>query len=133
MKTKLLTILAITITAIAFNIAQARAESCEGGTLQTGENGHVYCQSNNQMNWWSAYTWCEAQGRHLASMYEVCPTWDGSTGYDKCNQGSFSNNEYNWTATASDTESAFIFDQNTVQNDTNSTRRSNSYCLALCY
>ena len=129
---KVLTIL--TIAAVAFSIAQAKAASCEGGTLQTGDNGHVYCQSDNMMNWWSAYTWCQAQGRHLVSMYEVCPTWDGSVGDGKmCNQSSFSNNDYNWTTTASSTENAFIFDKNKVQNNSNSTRRSNSYCKALCY
>ncbi len=72
---KLLTILAI--AALAFNIAQAQAETCESGKLVTGNNGHVYCQSNREMNWWSAYTWCETQGRHLATMYELCPDWDG--------------------------------------------------------
>ena len=131
MKTKLLTLAIIAV--IALNVSGALAASCEGGTLQTGENGHVYCQSNSKMNWWSAYTWCEAQGRHLATMYEMCPEWDGSTGYNKCNQSSFSNNEYNWTATASGTKNAFIFDKGTVLNDSRAIRQSNAYCRALCY
>lgn len=82
---KLLTILAI--AAIAFNIAQAQAESCAdgAGTVITGAtDNHNYCASNGTMNWWSAYTWCEAQGRHLVSMYEVCPERDGEEGYNKC-------------------------------------------------
>ncbi len=71
---------------------QAVAANCEAGTEITGKNGHVYCRSNRSMNWWSAGTWCEAQGRHLASMEEMCPdtgeglnnAWDGSTGSGKC-------------------------------------------------
>ena len=126
---KLLTILAI--AAIAFNIAQAQAESCEGGTLQTGDNGHVYCQSNREMNWWSAYTWCEAQGRHLATMYEVCPEWDGSTGDgNNCNLNSFSNNSYNWSATARNTDEAFWLDRDTIGS---TSRNQLYYRRALCY
>ena len=122
---KLLTILVIVV--LAFNIAQAQAESCEGGTLQTAENGHVYCRSTIYMNWWSAYTWCEAQGRHLASMYEICPTWDGSSGrYRVCNMN-FANAEH-WSATAYDSDKAFVYSQDDVY----STDRSRK-CLAVCY
>ena len=125
---KILTILAI--VAIAFNIAQAHAESCEGGTLRTGDNGHVYCQSDNTMNWWSAYTWCGAQGRHLATMYEVCPEWDGSTGDGKnCNLNSFSTNYCTWSATALNTDKAFFI----CKQDISSYLRYTSYARALCY
>ncbi len=126
---KIITILAIVM--VAFNIAQAQAESCEGGTFQTGDNGHVYCQSNDGMNWWSAYTWCEAQGRHLATMYEVCPEWDGSTGGGKsCNMNSFSNNQYNWSATARNTDEAFWLDRGTIGS---ASRNGLYYRMALCY
>lgn len=73
----------LTILAITLNISVAKAESCDSGTIAKGSNGHEYCITKD-MNWWSAYTWCEAQGRHLASMYEICPNWDGSTGVGKC-------------------------------------------------
>ncbi len=36
------------------------------------------------MDWYNASTWCEARGRHLASLEEMCPGWDGETGSDKC-------------------------------------------------
>ena len=134
MKTKLLTLAIIAV--IALNVSGALAATCEGGTLQTGENGHVYCQSNNQMNWWSAYTWCEAQGRHLASMYEVCPTWDGSTGGGKiCNLNSFPDNGYNWSSTALESNYAFAFTKSSIANlgSLNASRSGSSYCRALCY
>ena len=129
MKTKLLTLAAITVGILAIN--SAHAESCEGGTLQTGDNGHVFCQSNNNMNWWSAYTWCEAQGRHLATMYEMCPEWDGSTGdRNNCNLNSFSNNNYNWSATARNTNEAFWIDRDTIGS---TSRNELYYRRALCY
>ena len=133
MKTKLLTL--ATIALIALNVSGTLAETCEGGTLQTGENGHVYCQSNSKMNWWSAYTWCEAQGRHLATMYEVCPTWDGAKGHGKiCNLNSFSNGEgeYNWSSTAFESNYAFSFTKTYVEN-IGSPRDNIIHCRALCY
>ena len=130
---KLLTIFAI--AAIAFNIAQAQAESCEGGTLQTAENGHVYCRSTIYMNWWSAYTWCEAQGRHLASMYEICPTWDGTIGEGKiCNLSSFPRDVYNWTSTALESNYTFAVDKTWVLgNNSYNGWRNKTLNRALCY
>ena len=129
---KLLTTLTIAAIAVTFNVSAVNAETCEGGSLLTGENGHVYCRSNNAMNWWSAYTWCQAQGRHLASMYEICSTWDGSTGYVNCNLATFNpdsgTNPDMWSATASGDNSAFSCDRGRVQ----SINRTTNY-LALCY
>ena len=52
----------------------AWAESCAGGagTIVTGLNGNRYCLSNIKMNWFSAFSWCEAAGGHLANMTEAC-------------------------------------------------------------
>ena len=51
----------------------AQVANCDGGTRITGqENGHEYCISKITMNWWSAHSWCRAQGRHLASVTEAC-------------------------------------------------------------
>lgn len=109
----ILTILAI--VAVAFNIAQARAESCEGGTSFEGVNGHEYCRSSYKMNWWSAYAWCEAQGRHLASIYEICPDtgeglnnkWDGIPGTDVCANMIGWRCESCWSSTPYQTDKAF--------------------------
>lgn len=132
MKTKLLTLAAITVGILAIN--SAHAESCEGGTLRTGDNGHVFCQSNNDMNWWSAYAWCEAQGRHLTTMYEISPTWDGSTGINKCDLSSFPSGAWNWTATAAGTQYAFLCGRTDIPNiGTTDTNRNLSRCRALCY
>ena len=59
--------------------------ACEGGSTVTGlTNGHEYCASNSKMNWWSAYTWCKAQGMKMPSLYDLCPTWDGAFNSDQC-------------------------------------------------
>ena len=47
---------------------------CRGGKILTGENGHEYCVSDVKMTWWSAFTWCQANKRHLATWAELCPT-----------------------------------------------------------
>ncbi len=128
MKMKLLTFTAIVAGILAIGSA-ANAATCEGGTLETGENGHVYCRSNRDMNWWSANAWCEAQGSHLATIYEICPTWDGSTGsYKACNTSSFSDRRTSWSSTASGTDSAFTSDDQDIFARTRTGQR-----LALCY
>lgn len=59
--------------------------SCVGGTEVTSPascvnyagveqcNGHTFCKSNRQMNWWSAINWCQSNGGTLASYTNVCP------------------------------------------------------------
>ena len=36
-------------------------------------NEHTFCKSNKTMNWWSAFAWCESQGRKLAEFSTMCP------------------------------------------------------------
>ncbi len=66
-------------TVIALFTATPVMAACEGGTESNG-----FCISNIELNWWSASNWCKANGRHLATMYEVCPDWDGNEGSGKC-------------------------------------------------
>ena len=77
--------------------------ACEGGTEVEG-----FCMSGIDLNWWSAANWCKANGMHLATIYEVCPDWDGNTGTGNCGR-TFSFNETSWTATVSGNNSAFYF------------------------
>ena len=63
--------------------------ACNEGREITGKNGHVYCGSKVNMNWYTAFMWCEAQGRTLATMPQVCDIdetqkWDGNVGTEKC-------------------------------------------------
>lgn len=96
--------------------SQVNAANCEAGTEITGKNGHVYCMGNNRTNWWSAGTWCEAQGRHLATMEEMCPdtgegldnAWDGSTGDKRCANLNGVGSNYVWSSLASGGSNAFF-------------------------
>ncbi len=63
------------------------ASSCDGGVEVTGKNGHVYCKSKVTMNWYTAFTWCDAHGRKLASLEQMCDideTQQWAGGYNKC-------------------------------------------------
>ena len=48
---------------------KATDEGCSDKTC----NGHEFCKSDKPMNWWSAFTWCESQGRKLADFSVMCP------------------------------------------------------------
>ena len=36
-------------------------------------NGKSFCISNSTRNWWSAFTWCDSIGGHLADFSSLCP------------------------------------------------------------
>ena len=78
--------------------------ACAEGTEVTGKNGHVYCKSNIGMNWYTAFLWCEAQGRTLVTPAQACDIdetqkWDGNRGVGKClNMMDISPNFTAWTA-----------------------------------
>ena len=85
-KILLSTVLAVCIATPAFSFT-----SCEGGKIiyanqYTDANapagcnatkcpaiGKRYCKSNGAMTWWSALTWCDAQGGNLATFTSMCP------------------------------------------------------------
>ena len=75
MKKLILLIMALLIS------AQAMAISCQdaGGLEIKGNNGTVYCKSNQAMNWWTAMAWCEKIGKTPFSYPKdcACETSDG--------------------------------------------------------
>ena len=69
--------------------SQTAMAACDGGTEFTGKNGKTFCVSDVNMNWWSAFTWCESQGMQLASMSDLCDVsddehWFGQGGEGAC-------------------------------------------------
>ena len=120
---KLLLILAITV--VLPSMAYAK---CVGGTEKPGKNGHVYCICNQTMNWWSAFAWCKANKRHLATLDEACnnQSWSGG-----CTNMRIGINKSAWTAIASGDSSAYGVWHYTGGVGPN-TRTANDY-LALCY
>ena len=89
-------------TVIALVTATSAHAACDGGTESNG-----FCSSNIELNWWSAANWCKANGRHLATIYEVCPRWDGDTGSGKCLMVASYISGSAWTATAWGSDYAF--------------------------
>ena len=83
--------------------------ACDGGTEVTNTAGTTFCKSNVVMNWWSAAAWCKANKMQLATMYEMCPSWDGTRADEKCPElkGTASGSECYWSATVSGNSEAF--------------------------
>lgn len=91
--------------------------ACAEGQEVSGKNGHVYCVSKTPvLNWFSAVTWCQAQGRSLATVEQICDIddtqkWDGNTGSGKClNSIGMFNGQFEtsaWTITTYGEGSAF--------------------------
>lgn len=101
--TKTLMIAAL-VTGLTFTASQAQA-ACDGGITVD-----KFCISDNiQMNWWSAYSWCEAQGMKLASAYDLCPTWSGAIGDNKCGTKISSAHRILWTSTAKGNNEAIAY------------------------
>ena len=70
---------------LATLIANHSFAACNSGTMVDGR----ICVSKegtvlHGMNWWSAYSGCEAQGMKMPSIYDLCPTWDGAFNSDQC-------------------------------------------------
>lgn len=111
-------------TVMAIVMATSAHAACEGGTESNG-----FCISNIGLNWWSASNWCKANSRHLATIYEVCPDWDGNMGSEKCSVIDSSISSYLWTATASGDNSAFYVRPSDSR--VGNYYRNETYC-ALC-
>lgn len=106
---------------------------CEGGKEVTNSVGTTFCCSNVSLNWWSAAAWCKANGLHLATMYEMCPSWDGTTGGGKCPEFNGIGTGFVWSSTANGASSAFsVYDSGSgYVNYHNNPGRSAAY-YALC-
>ena len=118
---KLLLILALTV--VLPSMAYAK---CDGGTEIEGKNKHVYCLSDKQMNWWSAFAWCKANERPLATMDQACNNQNWSSG---CANMKISIEKWAWTAIASGDDKAYGVGLNGGVNT--HPRTINAY--ALCY
>ena len=95
-------LLILTLSIILPSIAFAK---CDGGNEKAGKNGHSYCISKKKMNWWSAVTWCEANGRSLATMQQACDTQAPTT----CSNLAISVNNGAWTAKTSGNSASRIY------------------------
>ena len=108
---------------------------CKGGTIITANDGKTtFCRSNVQMNWWSAQAWCQVNGSRLATIYEMCPSWDGNTGSDKCPElkgPDGSDSKYRWSSTVNGNDKAFVLYPSNGLVDVNE-RKTTSFRYAFC-
>ncbi len=115
-------------TMITLFMATSAHAACDGGTLS--DDGK-FCISNIFLNWWSAANWCKANGMHLATMYEVCPDWNGNEGTRICPVIASSIDDYGITSTASGSEWMYMVYLSTG-NVGNRTGRTSKNYRALC-
>lgn len=69
----------------------------KGGTIKT-LGGDSFCTSKSSMNWWSAYTWCQAIGGRMPTINELCPTVNSLTTGSGCGRNYSSSGDI-WTTT----------------------------------
>ena len=117
------------LTLIGLISSASAYAKCDGGTEITNTAGTTFCKSNVSMNWWSAAAWCKGNKLQLATMYEMCPNWDGNTGSGKCPELKGKGSGYAWSATASGSEYAFHVDLSSGGVYNSSNRRNDFYAI----
>ena len=120
------------LTLIGLISSASAYAKCEGGTEITNTAGTTFCKSNVTMNWWSAAVWCKENGLHLATMYEMCPNWDGNTGSGKCPELKGKGSGYVWSATARGREYAFTAGLSEGKVDSSGHRTNDTGAYAFC-
>lgn len=92
------------------------ALACGGVTIK-GKSGSSYCLSEQEMNWYSASAWCQAQGMDLIDAKAVCgslTTCDelklSTAEKEKVVAVAKNSNKhvFGWTKTSSSTSSAYL-------------------------
>ena len=152
MKRTITTLSIIFAITLGFSTSTMAYTSCVGGTEITA-NAHTdadapdtcdadhcpspaksFCVSNNPMNWWSAFNWCQSNGGTLASFNSACPNTpvrtNGTAGACPALQG-VGENKYYWTSMGSGTTHALLVSlySGSVGNDA---RTNYSGHYALC-
>ena len=91
--------------------------------LTTNCNGKRFCRGGTQMNWWSAFNWCDSIGGQLTRLESICPAiHPDSGGYDECPNARaiVTDNNRNWTSAGWGTNRAlyvFLGDWGCVDNN----------------
>lgn len=111
--------------------------ACVGGAEATGKNGKVYCVSNMPMNWWSAFSWCDAQGMKLPDLTDLCyvsdeEKWMGTTTNGSCPNivNAYSGNVFTWTSVSTSTTHARVI--NPRSGSLNSFGKSDAGKYVIC-
>ena len=74
MKKYMALITLVLITTPAFAVTSWDSTNCDSTRgVVTTINGNTFCKSKEKMNWWSAFSWCQAMGGRMPSIQEICP------------------------------------------------------------
>ena len=105
-----------------------------GGTIYLGKDNARYCLSATDMNWWSAFAWCDAAHGRLISVQD-CYGADGSiTGTHQCPNFEEYDMRYRlaWTSTPAPTTGnsyiIYFYGSHGVSGDYGRKQR----CMAVC-
>ena len=104
MKKKIL--LACLVGSLSATSAYSYTGECKGGTIVESTTGTTFCRSNKTMNWWSSQAWCQANGSQLATIYEMCPSWNGNISSYTCPEWNGNVTQDAWSATAEGSKTA---------------------------
>ncbi len=106
----------LTITCLLIAVPTMAAVNCDetDGIVIYGKDNTPYCKSKVPLNWWSAFTWCQAQNGTLVSLTDCTYNGDTYLTTGKChnlngatdkNGNTYSNDV--WTSVAVDPGSAY--------------------------
>lgn len=132
---KTLTFLILTL--LSMNVSAEEALCANGnGYLLTAVNGNKYClHKNDNMNWWSAFAWCDTAGGTLISINKDCDC----TGFAECNTTVQCPNLYNigknnsvWSATTYNSNTAYTVHLGSGNVTQNNSVRTYAYHKPLC-
>ena len=108
------------------------ADTCPRGTPVIGVDGETYCQSIQDMNWWSAFAWCEAIGMELISL-EDCDGKNGTVSSSSpCPNFDGVNNKRVWTSSVPHKSAGYTIDLSSGSVDGGFPRDYTYLVKALC-
>ena len=132
MKKRIIFLMCLCFVALSAMAEQAELP-CNGGSIVTAKDGTTFCKSDKGMNWWSAFTWCESQGRKLADFTTMCGDVSQSpsnTEGDCPNLQGLAESGWVWSSLAYGSYAAIFV--NLSSGAVNLYGRNISYCCALC-
>ena len=77
---KLLLLSMLLIVTQAHAVTTWTSSNCEAkGGVTVTVGAQTFCRSTSEMQWWSAYSWCQAIGGKMPTMWELCPNMSSLT------------------------------------------------------
>ena len=119
---------------IISSLAKADDTTCANGagTLVTGKSGYKYCKSNEGMNWWNGYVWCDALGKRMFDLNTDCGCDGMINCQGKCPELTGVGSHWVWTSATSGIDNAHDIELSSGRINTISRDYSQFNCTVLC-